>query len=210
MTKILGKGIQYSQRNNAQVYLFQDYVHGVLEDMKEKKEISQEIFSIIRKKIFLYIACGPTAIAMGLHIGGWSMNVFTKGVQPEDSILMMCHNPNNLKLLKARRPLGYETDKWAPNEIPQIYDVISDILYGPNAGACRYKSGCNVDIIRENIIKETTMMVASGPHYILLTGFSDEKKKIYFKDPFYLNRTEFDMDNLPISNWRVDVKKYEK
>lgn len=206
MTKNVGKDITYSQRNNAQKYLFEDYVHGVLRRMKENKEITEEVYNIVRKKLFLYIACGPTCIAMGLHIGGWNMKVFTPGVQPEDSILMMCHNPSNYKAFKKRRILDYGGDVWAPNEIPQVYDVISDILYGPDAAACRWRGGCNVNIIRENIMKDTTMMVATKAHYILLTGFSDEKKKIYFKDPFY-NRTEFDMDNLPISNWRVDIRK---
>lgn len=206
MTKKLGEGIMYSQKNNAQVYLFKDYVHGILHRMLKKNQISQAIYDLIRKKLFLFIACGPTSIAMGLHICGWPMNVFTKGVQPEDSILMMCHNPNNFDAFKKRRNLDYGGDIWASNEIPQVYDVISDILYGPDAAACRYRNGCNVNIIRENIMKGTTMMVASGAHYILLTGFSDEKKKVYFKDPFY-NRSEFDMINLPISNWRVDIRK---
>lgn len=207
MTKKLGEGIIYSQKNNAQRFLFEDYVHGVIKRMRDTGEITQGIYNRVRKKLFLYIACGPTCIAMGLHIGGWNMKIFTPGEQPEDAILMMTHNPWNFDAFKKRRNLDYGGDIWAPNEIPQVYDVISDILYGPDTAACRYRNGCNVEIIRENIIKDTTMMVASGAHYILLTGFSDERKKIYFKDPFY-DRSEFDMDNLPISNWRVNIKKY--
>lgn len=163
MRKILGsKDKYYIQVNNAQVALFEDYFHNGKA-----------------------IACGPTSYVMGLDIAGWPMDVFTTGVQPEDSVLMMVHNPVNLKKLKERRNIDY--DKFPPNEVPQAYDIVSDILYGEKKPS-KFVWNLNYKIIRSNIIKGWPMMMCgifpAGGHYVTVVGFDDEKKVIIYNDPY--------------------------
>ncbi|MBN2536388.1 MAG: C39 family peptidase [Spirochaetales bacterium] len=196
MREILGNKLQhYIQTNNAQVELFKDYFD--------------------RGKP---IACGPTAAAMGFDIAGWPMNVFTPGEQPEDSILMIAHNPANLEKIKNRRNLNY--DRWPPNEIPQVYDVVGELIY--RTKACRYMEGLSFEIVKENISKKTPMMVASGKfpcgaHYVLIVGFDDEKEVVIFNDPYPpqwpdkqgYNR-EMNMDFFKtLGNWRVDFLPFK-
>ncbi len=191
MRKILGTKKQlYTQENNAQVYLFDDYFG--------------------KKK---YIACAPTICAMGFDIAGRPMNVFTSGVQPEDSILMMLHNPSNLKALKEIRDLDY--DKYPPNEVPQVYDFVGRILYGVEA--CRFEWGLTFDIIKVNIDNRIPMMILvefdTGGHYDLVVGYDDLEKKIIYNDPYprrWIDKNGYnrEMDlayfNKKVKKWRVD------
>lgn len=191
MRKILGKDTQYyTQTNNAQVELFKDY-------FKQGK----------------MIACGPTSAAMGFDIAGWPMDVFTPGEQPEDAIIMVAHNPANLKKLQERRDIDY--DKYPPNEVPQVYDVVGKLIYGKEA--CRFEWGLTFEIIRENINKGIPMMLCGkfpcGGHYVLAVGFDDEKKVIIFNDPYPVQwkdkkgyNREMDMSFFEqnISKWRID------
>lgn len=163
MRKIIGNKTQYYiQTNNAQVELFKDYFD------KEKN-----------------IACGPTCAAMGFDIARWPMNIFTPGVQPEDSILMMVHNPANLKKIKERRNLNY--DRFPPNEVPQVYDIVGELLYG-KWKACKFAWGLSFEIIKKNIDKNICMMISgkfpAGGHYVLIVGYDEEKKIVIFNDPY--------------------------
>lgn len=167
MKRILGNKSQYYiQTNNAQVELFEDYFG------KGKM-----------------IACGPTSAAMGFDIAGWPMDVFTPGEQPEDSILMMVHNPANLKKIKKRRNLNY--DKFPPNEVPQVYDVVGELLYG-KWKACKFEWGLSFEIIKKNIDRGISMMISgpfpAGGHYVLIVGYDDKEKipenRVIFNDPY--------------------------
>lgn len=191
MREILGhKNKYYTQTNNAQVELFKDYFG------KGKA-----------------IACGPTSAAMGFDIAGWPMNVFTPGVQPEDSILMMVHNPANLAKLKERRDIDY--DKFPPNEVPQVYDVVGELLYG-KWKACKFSWGLSFEIVRKNILHGIPMMICgkfpAGGHYVLIVGFDDERQVVIFNDPYPpqwpdkngYNR-EMDLEFLSkMGNYRID------
>jgi len=196
MKKILGdKTKYYDQSNNAQVELFKDYFN------KTKM-----------------IACGPTSFAMGLDIAGWPMDIFTPGEQPEDSILMIAHNPYNLNLFKEKRDLDY--DKYPPNEVSQIYDVVAKILYNSD-NVCKFKWGLTWSIIKENIINNIPMMIAgnfpAGGHYVLIVGFDDSKKTIIFNDPYkyqwrdkngYNREMDLNFLNDKISKYRIEFYPY--
>ena len=161
MKKILGTRDQYyDQTNNAQVYLFDDY-------FKKKKMIS----------------CGPETFAMGLDNREWPMDVFTPGEQPGDSILMIAHNPFNLPKFKDVRDIDY--DLYPPNEVPQLYPVISKIIYNRD-DVCEFRWGLTFDIIRDKIENDTCLMVSGsfpcGGHYVLIVGYDGDK--IIFNDPY--------------------------
>ncbi len=191
MRKVLGTRKQlYTQENNAQVLLFDDY-------FKKKK----------------YIACAPTSCAMGFDIAGRSMNVFTAGEQPEDSILMILHNPSNLKALKEIRKLDY--DQYPPNEVPQLYDFVGKILYGTEA--CKFKWGLTFNIIKSNIDNGIPMMILVqfpvGGHYDLIVGYDDLKKIIIYNDPYpkrwndkngYNREMDLAYFKENVNRWRVD------
>lgn len=208
MRKILGsRDKYYVQTNNAQVELFKDY-------FKNGK----------------MIACGPESAAMGFHIAGRDMSIFTPGEQPGDSILMIMHNPLNLERFKKRRDLNY--NEYPPNEVPQGYDVVGEILYGP--GTCKFKWGLNYDIIKQNINTGIPMMICGkfscGGHYVLVVGYDEEKKvpvynkknklegyenqkMIIFNDPYpfqwvdkkgYNREMDMQFFNEKISKYRVD------
>lgn len=160
MRKVLGTRDQYYiQSDNAQVELFKDYFG----DGK-------------------MIAC-PTCAAMGFDISGRPMDVFTPGEQPEDSILMIAYNPANLAKIKER---GDFNDNTILNEIPQVYDVVGELLYG-TGGACRFVEELSFEIIKKNIKDGIPMMAGCefphGPHYILIVGFDDDKNTIIYNDP---------------------------
>ena len=145
MRKILGTRDQYyDQTNDASVYLFDDYFN--------------------KKKM---IACGPNAYVMGLDIAGWPLDIFTPGEQVSDGVLMVLHNPFNLAAFKARRPLDYDT--YPPNEVPQAYDVVSEILY-PGQNASKFVDGFDADIMTKSIDAGKPMMVSgefpAGGHYV--------------------------------------------
>lgn len=200
MRKVLGTEAEYYvQTNNAQVKLFQDYFDKTI-----------------------MIACGPTCAAMGFDIAGWPMDVYTHGEQPEDSILMIAHNPKNLAKIKERRSLNY--DEWPPNEVPQVYDVIGELIYGTDK-ACKFAWGLSFETVKTNILQGIPMMVASSkfpcgnPHYVLIVGFDDDKNVIIFNDPYPVQwpdkegrNREMDMDffNEKVAKWRVDFYPYEK
>lgn len=163
MKKVLGWENQYySQLNNAQVYLFDDYF---------KKKSS--------------IACGPSSFAMGLEICGWPLDIFANGIQPEDSILMILHNPFNLETFKNERDLDY--DIYPPNEIPQLYPVVANILYD-NLNVCKFKWGITFEIIKYCIDNNICLMVSgdfpAGGHFVLIVGYEDDT--IIFNDPYKL------------------------
>lgn len=196
MRKILGTKKQYYiQTNNAQVELFKDY-------FGQKK----------------YIACGPTAVVMCLDIAGWPMEVFTPGEQPEDSILMIAHNPNNLKKIKERRELDY--DKYPPNEVPQVYEVVCEIIYGVK-NVCKLGWGLTYTIIKNNILQGKPMVICgkfpAGGHYVSCVGFDDEKGVIIYNDPYpdqwqdkkgYNREMTIDYLN-KMFKWRIDFKVYD-
>lgn len=192
----MGKKNQYYiQTNNAQVELFRDY-------FKQKK----------------FIACGPTAVAMCLDIAGWPMDVFTPGEQPEDSILMIAHNPQNLKKLMKRRNIDY--DKFPPNEVPQVYEVVTRAIFGKSA--CRLRWGLSFDDVKKNILADKPMVLCgkfpTGGHYVSAVGFDDEKKVIIYNDPYPdqwpdkkgYNR-EMDMTFFKnLFNWRLEFYPYSE
>jgi len=191
MRKILGLKNKYkSQTKSAQVELFKDY-------FKNGKMIE----------------CGPVSAAMGFDISGWPMDVFTPGVQPGDSILMMVHNPDNLKKIKERRNINY--DSFPPNEVPQVYDIVGELLYGKYK-ACKFEWGLSFEIIKKNINKNICMMISgpfpAGGHYVLVVGYDEERNLIIFNDPYPpqwpdkngYNR-EMDLDFLSkMGNYRID------
>jgi hypothetical protein len=191
MRKILGLKNKYkSQVETAQVELFKDYFHNGK-----------------------MIECGPVSAAMGFDIAGWPIDVFTSGEQPGDSILMMVHNPDNLKKIKERRNINY--DAFPPNEVPQVYDIVGELLYGKYK-ACKFEWGLSFEIIKKNINKNICMMISgpfpAGSHYVLAVGYDDEKKVIIYNDPYPpqwpdkngYNR-EMDMEFLSkMGNYRID------
>lgn len=195
MRKVIDRGIYYSQENNAQVKLFERY------------------FGSGRA-----IACGPTCAAMAFHITRWPMDVFTPGVQPEDSILMMVHNPHNMDKLKARRDIDY--DKFPPGEVPQVYDVVGEMLYSTDK-ACRFKWGLDFETIKSNINRQVVMMICgnfpAGGHYVLVVGYDDDDETIIYNDPYGKQwmdgvgqRREMSAKFLAeeIQRWRVDFYPY--
>lgn len=195
MKKIIGTKKQYyTQENNAQVYLFDDY-------FKKKK----------------YIACGPETCAMGFDIAGCDMDVFTQGEQPGDSILMILHNPMNLSELKKVRKLDY--DKYPPNEVPQLYEWVGQKLY--NKKACEFKWGLDFNTIKNNINNNVPMMILinfkTGGHFVLIVGYDDTKKVIIYNDPYpkrwedkigYNRKMDLDFFNKNVSGWRTDFYPY--
>lgn len=191
MKKIIGTKAQYyDQTNNGQVELFKDYFG--------------------KKK---FIACGPETAAAGWDIAGWPMDVFTPGEQPGDAILMVAHNPKNLALFEERRDLDY--DKYPPNEVPQIYEVMGHLIFG-SAKTCRFLWDLNYNLIRNNIINDRPVMICgefpSGGHYVLAVGFDDEKRVIIYNDPFPVQWPDnngynriMDLDFLAkMHKWRIE------
>lgn len=161
MKKILGKPNQYySQTNNAQVYLFDDYF---------KKKSS--------------IACGPTSFIMGLDVSKWPLDIFAPGIQPEDSILMILHNPFNAEIFKSVRNIDY--DVYPPNEIPQLYPAVAKMLYKNNK-VCTFKWGITFNMIKYCINNDICLMVSGnfpvGGHFVLIVGYDNDK--IIYNDPF--------------------------
>ena len=130
------------------------------------------------------IACGPECAAMGFDIAGWNMNIFTPGEQPGDSILMIFHNPHNLKLFEQKRKLDYS--KFPPNEVPQCYEILGNILY--KESVCKFSFGLSFEEIKDNIMQENPVMICgnfpAGGHYVLAVGFDDSNLKIIYNDPY--------------------------
>ena len=164
MRKILGTRDQYyDQTNDASVYLFDDYFN--------------------KKKM---IACGPNAYVMGLDIAGWPLDIFTPEEQASDGVLMVLHNPFNLKrIIDRRSDISY--DNYPPNEVPQAYDVVSDILY-PGKNASEFIWGFDADIMTKSIDAGKPMMVSgefpAGGHYVLIVGYDTIRNTIIFNDPY--------------------------
>ena len=206
MRKILGTQKKYyTQKNNAQVYLFDDYVFLPLKKLaKQSTGERRDVINSIIKHLNKYIACGPTSWVMGVDICGWPMDIFTSHVQPEDTVLMLVHNKNNLEKIKDRRNINY--DNWPPNEVPQVYDVVGKLLYKTDR-VCEFKGGFTYEIARKNIMAGITMMVSIPGHYILVVGFDDLKKVLICNDPYAGYNIERPMEK--ISNWRVDIYPYE-
>jgi hypothetical protein len=191
MRLIIGNKSQYYiQTNNAQVELFKDYFHQVKN-----------------------IACGPETAAAGYDISGRNMKIFTPGEQPGDSILMIMHNPKNLKKFEYRRKLNY--DEWPPNEVPQAYDVVGRILYGEDASLFHW--GFNSGVVIKNINGGVPMMVGTNltkdGHYVLIVGFDLDKGTLIYNDPYpylyedkqgYNREIKYPNPKIKISNWRVD------
>jgi hypothetical protein len=191
MRKILGtRDEYYVQTNNAQVYLFQDY------------------FKVTRA-----IACGPTAAVMCADIAGWPMDLFTPGEQPEDSLLMVLHNPKHLPVYQEARDLDYNV--YPPNEIPQCYPPALKIIYGKDV--CRFSYGLTPQIVKDNIDLGICMMISgtfpSGGHYVSLVGYDDVKQTFIFNDPYpnqwedkngYNREMTLSWFGQNIQHWRVD------
>jgi len=199
MRKILGtKDQYYNQTNNAQVELIKDYTG-------QKK----------------FIACGPESLAMALDIAGWDMSVFTPGEQPGDSLLMVYHNPLNLKIFNQERKLDY--DKWPPNEIPQLMGPVTELVFGERA-AFFHSAGLNFQTIKDAINEGFPLVVSgnfpAGGHYVTVKGYDDDKgPQVIFNDPFppqwpdnngynrHMSWEEFDTIVSPYYNLIVKPKK---
>ena len=181
MKKIIGKDIYYSQKNNAQVILGELYY-------KSKK----------------FIACGPTSFVDGIHSCGWPMNIFTPGEQPDDSILMIFLNPNHLERFKQKRNLNYK--EWAPNEIPQLYEVVGEILY-KRKDVCKFEGKLNFEIIKNNIDKGICMQIAFPGHFCIIKGYDEEKGIIIYNDPY--RQALMEMSKEKIFSWRIDIYPYK-
>jgi hypothetical protein len=163
MKKILGNPNQYyTQTNNAQVHLFEDY-------FQKKKMIS----------------CGPTVLAMALDISAWTLDVFANGEQPEDSILMILHNPANLELFKKIRDIDY--DIYPPNEVPQLYPAVTEMIY-QDKNVCHFKWGLTLDMCKYLIDNDICVMISgdfpAGGHFVLIVGYEDNE--LIFNDPYNL------------------------
>lgn len=161
MKIILGSKDQYySQTNNAQVDLMRDYF--------QKRK---------------YIACGPTSFVAGLDIAGWEMSIFTPGVQPEDSVIMLMHNPAHLGYWQSIRDLDY--DKHPPNEIPQLYPGVAKILYKRD-DVCKFSFGLTMAHIKNLIENGCPVMVhgkfSFGNHYVLIVGYDNDN--LIYNDPY--------------------------
>ena len=195
MKKVLGTPNQYySQSNNAQVYLFKDYFNSGIN-----------------------IACGPTVFAMALDICLWPLVVFAPGIQPEDSILMIMHNPFNLDTFRNVRDIDY--DLYPPNEVPQLYPVVAHMLYN-NVNVCKFKWGVSFDMIKYCIDNDMTVMCSgnfpAGGHYVLFVGYEDDT--LIFNDPYkeqwedkngynrIMTREFFD-NNIKQSGYRLEIYK---
>ena len=198
MKKVLGTASQYyTQMNNGQVELFKDY-------FRQPK----------------MIACGPTAAVMCTDIAGWPMTVFTPGEQPEDSVLMVMENPQNLKLFQDRRPLDY--DKIPVNEVPQCYEVAFELIY-KRTDVCKFTFGLDFTIIKASIDAGNPLMICgsfpAGGHYVSVVGYEDEplKQVVIFNDPYpvqwpdnkgYNREMTLSFLETQIQKFRVEFLKY--
>ena len=187
MKVVIGtKDQYYIQTNNAQVELMRDYF--------QKKR---------------YIACGPTSFVAGLDISGYDMKVFTPGVQPEDAIIMLLHNPNHLGMWRAIRDLDY--DKYPPNEVPQLYPGVGRILYKKEV--CKFSWGINLDIIKREIDDGLPVMVGGkfsfGGHYVLIVGYDGDR--VIYNDPYPLGYADGKGYNLELSpdDFERMISKYK-
>jgi len=164
MRKILGtKDQYYEQTKNAQVSLIKMYTGQIRS-----------------------IACGPTCAAMALDICCYDMSVFTPGEQPEDSLLMIFHNPAHLQKFKKTRDLDY--NKYPPNEIPQLYPTVMEIIY--KESVCEFSFGLSYEEIRQTICNDSPVQIVgkfpAGGHYVLVVGFDDKDKTLIYNDPYAL------------------------
>lgn len=198
MKKVLGSRDQYySQLNDAQYYLFADYYN-------RPKSIS----------------CGPNSFVMGLDICGWPMDVFTPGEQASDSVVMIAHNPYNLKRFKKARDIDY--DAYPPNEVPQIYPVIAEIIYVRD-DICSFKWGLNIDIVKSRIDQGIPVMVSGsfpcGGHYVLIVGYDGDN--LIFNDPYPIQWDDkngynrimthgFFKDRIQNNGYRIEIYPYKE
>lgn len=182
MRKINGITTYYSQKNNGQVELFQDYFFRILE--KIKKTATPEIISAIRqirKRLALNISCGPTAWVDGIDSCGWPLDRFTPGEQPEDSVLMIMMNPRNVKKFLKRRNI--DTTRWAYNEIPQYYEVVGQIIYKQEV--CRFENNITFQKYCGYIDRGCCVMFAIPGHFLIGKGYYQNNKNfIIYNDPF--------------------------
>jgi hypothetical protein len=195
MKKILGTGNEWNlQTNDGSFELLKDY------GAKHRA-----------------IACGPNAFVSGLEIQKWP-NLSAPGEQWPDSIIMIMHNTKNIKAFQNRRDI--DLDKYPPNEIPQLYDVVADILYGKKGNKIRFKWGLSKEIIINAINSDICLMVCgdfpTGGHYVLINGYEDDN--IVFMDSYPnqwpdrngKNRRMTFNTALPILNkWRIEIPKYK-
>lgn len=162
--KILGTRNQYyNQTNNASAFILRAY----------------------RGRIG-FIACGPESAAMGFDIAGQDMSIFTPGEQPGDAILNIFHDPKYLpKYMKVRGNKKFY-EKYSANEIPQIYPVVSEIIFGKKV--CSFKWGKTFPQIRNHIDQDEPVMLCGefpcGGHYVLAVGYDESTGDIIYNDPY--------------------------
>jgi hypothetical protein len=178
------------------------------------------------------VACGPNSLANGLEICGHDMSVFTPGEQASDGIMMVAHNRKHLPKYTKRRKLDY--DVYPPNEIPQLYEIFTQIIYG-NKKVCKYYPGISFRIIKNAILRGSTLMISgefpAGGHFVTVVGFDDEKQEwnfekkvmeskqvIIFNDPYpdqwddengYNREMSLEWFRNHINNYRVEIFKAE-
>ena len=178
--KINGEDIYHSQRNNALVEIFQDYIFRAIENMrKEATEETRKIIQEVRSKICLHVSCFPTSFIDGAHSCGWPMSVFAPGIQPEDSVMCIMNNPNNAKLFHKIR---FVPETWGYNEIPDYYPVLGEIIWGQKM--CKYETRMPFEKYYNYIDNGCCIVYAHPGHVIVGKGYDEEKKARIYNDPF--------------------------
>jgi hypothetical protein len=130
------------------------------------------------------VSCGPNSLAGGLEVAGWPLDVFTKGAQIPDILMMIFNNPHNEDDFIKVRDLDF--DRYPPNEVPQLYPLVTKIIYGKEA--CRFEWNIEFNVIKENIDRGQPLILCgnfpAGGHYVLCVGYDDEKQTVIFDDPY--------------------------
>lgn len=197
MKKLLGNKSQYNdQTNDALVEFTKDYT--------DKKKI---------------VSCFCNSFADALETGHYP-NVFTPGAQIPDILMMIMHNNKNLKLFLEARDIN--TDEYPPNEIPQFYPVLADILFGKGNHNITFGWGLSYGTIRQHILENAVVIGGGkfpcGGHIVPFKGFNDDRHTLNYNDSYpanYANRKGYnrimDQEMFKImSSWKVVVPEWDQ